>query len=526
MTRSYVPVDAGQEGIFVDRRRGGSRTSTGWSPPLLLLLLGGVFPLIFTELDPRSLFDPPVLLALLITQWASLRIAGILVAGKPHIVRATFWIFVYIWFGLAALAQTVEQRFPIASQTFSEGHQIEALLAIIVGLAAYEIGVLAYPSVAAPKLVRWSASRQISIQRVWVIACFGAAGTLFALWSYGLRVLLSSRYTVAEAIYGRPAPGVRLDQGGNKALGLLEVTLVWAPAFLALYLLLVLDKTPETSVRPRSNRFTSSTRARMMLIGLVIANLLVNNPISSPRYRFGGVALALLAVVWPLFNPRRLRLWICGLLFGVMVAFPLLEVFRYDTRNTDIAPLKELLLTSPDFGMFQQELNAQLYVDEQGFTFGKQVLGVVLGYFPRALWPGKPIDTGNVIVRTNAINASASLWATVFLDGGLLAVAVTFLAYGWLTRIWEEQYLRRWRESSFIAAAIPLYAGFQIILLRGDLQPAVGSLAPLLVMLLFVSRRSGRPLERRAGDSTTPSDSGSAASHKSAGKPKWVAKRT
>jgi len=403
---------------------------------------------------------------------------------------------VYIWFGLAALAQTVEQRFPIASQTFSEGHQIEALLVIIVGLAAYEIGLLAYPSVAAPKLFRWSASRQISLRRVWVIAGLGAAGTLFALWRYGLRVLLSSRYTAAEAVYGGPGPGVRLDQGGNKALGLLEVTLVWAPAFLALYLLLVLDKTPETSLQPRSNRFTSSARARMMLIGLVIANLFVNNPISSPRYRFGGVALALLAVLWPLFNRRRLRLWVCGLLFGVMVAFPLLEVFRYDTRNTDIAPLKELLLTSPDFGMFQQELNAQVYVDEQGFTLGEQVLGVVLGYFPRALWPGKPIDTGDLIVRTNAINASASLWATVFVDGGFLAVVATFLAYGWLTRICEQQYLWRWQESSFIAAAIPLYAGFQIILLRGDLQPAVGSLAPLLVMLLFVSRRSGRPLVR------------------------------
>ena len=492
MTQPKGRIDEASSRVVPNGRRRAYRTSPGWSPFVLLLVLGIGFPLLFTELDAGSLFEAPVLLSLLVAQWASFRIAGLLVRGKPNVVQATFWVFVYIWFGLAALAQTVEQRFPIASQSFSEGHQIEALLTIIVGLTAYEMGLRAYPAIAGRKLLRWSGSRQIELRRVWVVAAFGAAGTLFALWSYGVRVLMSSRYTVAEAVYGRPSPGIRLDQGGNKALGLLEVTLVWAPAFLALYLLLVLERTPASSRGQRSRRTVSSARGRMVLVGLLGANLLVNNPISSPRYRFGGVALAVLAAFWPLFRPRRFRIWLCGLLFGVMVAFPLLEVFRFDERNTQIAPLKELLVTSPDFGMFQQELNAQLYVDEEGFTFGEQALGVVLGYFPRALWPGKPIDTGNVIVRTDAINASASLWATVFIDGGLLTVAITFLAYGWVTRISEEQYLRRWRQSSFVAAAVPLYAGFQIILLRGDLQPAVGSLAPLVVMLLLVSRRSTR----------------------------------
>jgi hypothetical protein len=498
MTPPDGRIDEARSRVALNGRRRGYRTAPGWSPLILLLLLGVGFPLVFTELDADSVFDAPVLLSLLVIQWASFRITGLLIRGKPKLVQATFWVFVYIWFGLAALAQTVEQRFPIANQSFSEGHQIEALLTIIVGLITYEVGLLAYPAISGRKLLRWSGSRQIKLRRVWLVAAFGAVGALFALWSYGIGVLVSSRYTVAEAVYGRPSAGMRLDQGGNKALGLLEVTLVWAPAFLALYLLLVLERTPAGSQGQRSCT-VSSARARMVLIGLVGANLLVNNPISSPRYRFGGVALALLAVVWPLFSPRRFRLWLCGLIFGVMVAFPLLEVFRFDERNTQIAPLKELLLTSPDFGMFQQELNAQLYVDEEGFTFGEQTLGVVLGYFPRALWPGKPIDTGNVIVRTDAINASASLWATVFIDGGLLAVAITFFAYGWVTRISEQQYLRRWRQSSFIAAAVPLYAGFQIILLRGDLQPAVGSLAPVVVMLLLVSRRSSQVQQSNGG---------------------------
>ncbi len=466
-----------------------ARTLGGWYfSTILLLLLGAVFPVIFTRLDPTTILRIPVLLSLVVSGWAAIRLVAILSAGVASLVQATFWVFVYVWFGLAAIAQTASQRFPIADQSFSEEAQVKALLAVMVGLAAYELGRvshrLAGPSHLAPRL----GPRQISLERLWVIAGVGAAGTLFALETYGLGVLYSSRYTAAQAVYGQPSPGLRLDEIGNKAVGLLQATFIWAPAFLALYLLVTLLRTPRTRSQERTRRFVSSARGRMLLVGLGVANILVNNPISSPRYRFGGAALAMIAVSWPLFSPRRFRLWTCGIIVAVLFALPVLDIFRYDERRIQIVPLKEQLLTSPDFGMFQQEVNAQVYVEEHGFTFGEQVLGVVFAYVPRALWEGKPRDTGNLIVRSEAINASASLWATVFVDGGFIAVALTFLMYGRLTRLWEDLYIRKWRDSSFVAASVPLYAGFQIILLRGDLQPAVGQLAPLLLMLLFVSR--------------------------------------
>lgn len=474
----------------MQRHQGPYRTLSGWYfSTIIYILLGGVLPLLFTEADFKSLVQPPVLLSIVITTWATIRLVALLARGDPHIVQATFWVFVYVWFGLAAMGQAVAQRFPIANQTFSQEEQIAALLTVIVGLLAYEVGRVTRWSAQGPPLAHRFSRRQIRITRVWAIAAIAGAATVFAAWSHGLAVLFSSRYSAALAVYGAPSPGLRLDEIGNKAVGLFQATLIWAPAFFALYVLITVLRSSEPG-QP-SARFVSSTRGRMLLVGLIVANVLVNNPISSPRYRFGGAALALIAVSWPLFSPHRFRLWSCGLIVGVLFALPVLDIFRYDERSLTIAPLKEQLLTSPDFGMFQQEMNAQIYVAENGFTFGKQLLGVIFGYVPRALWEEKPGDTGNLIVRSDAINASASLWATVFVDGGLLAVGIMFLAYGWATRLWEELYLRKWKESSFVAAAVPLYAGFQIILLRGDLQPAVGQLAPLAVMLVFVSRASG-----------------------------------
>lgn len=462
-----------------------------WLSSSLLLLLGGVFPLIFTLVDLRLLLEPPVLLSFIVTQWSSFRLFRLLIRGDESIVQATFWVFVYVWFGLAALAQTAAQRFPIAGQSFSEETQIQALLVIIAGLAAYEGGLAARQSAGVSYLDRWFGQRQISLRRVWIISAVGIAGTAYALWKLGLGTLFSSRYTVAEALYGTPDAGQRLDQIGNKTPGFLQTTFIWAPAFLALHLLLT-HKSLSRAIRWSASGVVSRRTVRVVIISLLVANFLVNNPISGPRYRFGGIALALSAACWLLGNPRRFRLWVIGLLLAVLFAFPLLDIFRFDDRSITVTPLKNELVTSPDFGMFQQEINAQVYVEANGFTFGEQAAGVVFVLVPRAWWAGKPIDTGNVIVRSSAINASASLWATVFVDGGLLAVAGALFAYGWVTSACEQLYRRKRSESSFIAAAVPLYAGFQFILLRGDLQPAVGQLAPLLAMILFAGLKPRR----------------------------------
>jgi hypothetical protein len=417
-----------------------------------------------------------------------LRLVGLLVRGEQRLVQATFWIFVYIWFGLAALAQTVEQQFPIAQQHFSDRHQAQALVAVLVGLAAYEVGLATRHRVRRPlAIAQWCDRRTLNGRRISLLAVFGLCAVGVAVVFLGLDVILSSRATLTEALLGTSAPTARPDQVTNKAVGLLQAALLWAPVFAALYFVII--------TRRSSSEFSAPSQqvrvhySGLLLVLLLIGNMVANNPIGNPRYRVGSVLFALAVASWPLRTAYRFRVAVLGLLVGILLVFPFADIFRYDTASLEIAPLKDELVSSPDFGMFQQEVNAQLYVDTQGHTFGEQLAGAAFVFVPRSLWPGKPIDTGNLIVRTQQINASASLWATVFVDGGWLAVCFVFVAYGRITGRFEDLFLRDPKGLSLVAAAVPLFAAFQIFLLRGDLQPAVGELALLPILLFFVTRR-------------------------------------
>jgi len=45
-------------------------------------MLGAIFPLIFTDITVGSLSKSPVILALIVTEWAALRLTKLLIAGE------------------------------------------------------------------------------------------------------------------------------------------------------------------------------------------------------------------------------------------------------------------------------------------------------------------------------------------------------------------------------------------------------------------------------------------------------------
>jgi hypothetical protein len=130
-------------------------------------------------------------------------------------------------------------------------------------------------------------------------------------------------------------------------------------------------------------------------------------------------------------------------------------------------------------------------VRRNGYTKGEQTLGAALPFVPKSVWANQPEATGDLISRSDDLNASSTLWTEANVEAGWLAIIVLFVGYGMVAMLADEAYERTSRSRpSLIGVAVPIFAAFQFFVLRGALLPVVGDLAPIVLIVFFCSRRS------------------------------------
>lgn len=464
---------------------------------MLFLFLALVVPVAVMGQDFGPLGRVSTLLALTLTWYASLRLAGHYHSGRPQLVQITFWSFVYLFLGLASFAQLTADRFPIPNQFFDEGTRVQALAGVILGCLAFDAGRFVALSVHRHRIRERLDQRVMDARRVWFLGVAGIVATMgVVMTNGGLGTRFQSRQAAEEALFGKPPWGVRIDQLDDKTAGLLKTMLTWLPVFLGLLLLLYLRQCAVARYgHHRAVRWVRSPFTTLLLVGLVLVNLVANNPIANPRIRFGGVAFAVALIMVHVERPRRLRAFLVALLLLILLVFPYADLFRYDVQQTiKIDTLRDQLVDSPDYAMYQQEMNGIVYVREHGYTKGEQTLGAALSFVPKSVWSDQPEATGDLISRSDDINASSTLWTEANVEAGWLAIVALFLLYGLVAMLADESYERCSRtRPSLIGVAVPLFAAFQFFVLRGALLPVVGDLAPIVIIVLACSRRA-RPL--------------------------------
>ncbi|MCB1005305.1 MAG: hypothetical protein KDB35_14060 [Acidimicrobiales bacterium] len=470
--------------------------ATWFGASLLLFFLTLVVPVAVMGQNFGPLGRVSTLLALFVTWYAALRLAGHYRTGRPHLVQITFWAFVYLFMGLASFAQLTADTFPIRNQFFGESIRVQALVGVVIGLLAFDVGRLVALGVRRHRLRARLERRVVDARRVWVLGVAGIVCTMgVVMTNGGLATRFQSRQRAEEALYGIPPWGVRIDQLDDKTLGLIKTSLTWLPVFLGLVLLLFLRQSATARFGPdRPVRWIRTPATTLLLWGLVLVNVVANNPIANPRIRFGGVAFAVALVLFHVERPRRMRAFLVGLVLLVLVVFPYADLFRYDVQQTiKVATLRDQLVDSPDYAMFQQEMNGIVYVQEHGYTRGRQTLGAVLFAVPKSVWADQPEATGDLISRTDDINASSTLWTEANVEAGWPAIVLVFVAYGLIAMLADESY-ERWdrRRPSVIGIAVPLFAAFQFFVLRGALLPVVGDLLPIVVIVALCTRRARR----------------------------------
>jgi hypothetical protein len=444
-----------------------------------------VLPLAVAAQPGGGIRDTAFWLQLAVACYAGTRLCAMVLSGRRRLIQGAFWLFCYLAMGVAPLAQSVLGRDP----TPVIGPRSDTVLAttlVLCGVVAFDVGaLLAHNRVIGRPRNRRPAS--VHLTRLYLLiglACLGSALMVMRLGGPG--VFFSSRQELNESLDEAAGlqPGEVTGEVGNAMLrGFGTVPALLALLFLTRWL-----------VTSRSARRRPAVLLPWAL--MVIVNVVVNNPFSNPRFWFLTVLFALLFTAFP----RSPVMYRAALALGVIIAllvFPFADRFRYDEdgqRPVDADSMLEPLVVKDydQVGMFANTITYSR--DGTGHTYGGQLAGSALFFVPRAVWEGKPTDSGVMVGEwmgmTNT-NLSSPLWAELWLDFGPLGMAVVFVGLGYAAARTDRRYVQRTLDDPspghVLAVIVPVIAGYSFILLRGPLLQATGRMAIAAMCIALVT---------------------------------------
>lgn len=414
--------------------------------------------------------------ALAITTVAGLRYAWIIGAGHRRLIEMSFWMFTYVFLGLAPLAQLRLEQNPPTTPRLDPSLDLPALGVVLLGLVGFVAGLAVARRVwpALPESVTGArGARAVDPLRAVLLALVALLLNAYYIYKIGPATFLQSRSAVTESAassLGQTTTAVIISAGAMMSV---------LVAFIAL-------------VKHYDSMAVKDKAFLPLIVVLGLTMCITLNPISNARYLFGTGALAV-AALFGLFATRaRFRVVAILAVVALVLVFPLADAFRYSSSAAfkTSNPLESL--SSPDYDAFAQINNTLLFANENGITAGRQALGVVFFWVPRALWADKAPDTGVLLARSRGYtveNLSAPLWAELYINGAIPLLIIGMLLFGVLAGVQDrriELSLRTMRAPTVLACILPFYS---IILLRGSLLQAMSFLLVILACAVFVTGR-------------------------------------
>lgn len=432
---------------------------------MFFLAAGGVVPIYLIMLTPPG--PGPWAWFGGVAVFAAARFAVLLARGASALFEMTFWLFAYLFLGLAPLVQIRSGAYPETTPQMVTPLMGAAAGVVVVGVATFTIGAAISRGAVSP-----SAATQPNERR--------------ALMATGPALLMSFAYIAAI--------GFGAFFRSREELGAARVALSPNPSTATILLALATIPLLATTAAVITIRRRRKTAGLGLLLLIQLATMLViTNPISGARIAFGTVALSVIAMLGGFTTPRRFRIGAVSVLIGMVLVFPYADAFRHIGQAGSWgkgSPVEAM--THGDFDAFGQITNSVYYVDGHGTTDGRQALGVALFWVPRSVWENKPPDTGILVAANRGYgftNLSAPLWAELFVNGGWAALALGMGALGWTVRRLDRR--RALSDSPGIAGCILPF--FFLMVLRGSLLQATATLVTIIVMSALLTQKPDRP---------------------------------
>lgn len=494
---------------------------------------GFLLPLLMTVLLlglPLALFVAPVvaaggatmsvavLLFAVIVVYCVVRLGALMWTGEPRWAVLGVWMFSYTWIGVAGLTQSLANANPLGL-TLEPAVATEQSALLLFGLICFDVASRASDTrsdfLVAPSWRGRLHGRVLSPARVlWLAVVALVLSPVFVGLLGGTTALLSSREAVTDTL---AESGLYTDST-NAAGGFLFALAGALPfvALLCLVRLLAQDRAVRRRVLPWA-----------LAVGLVAANVVLNNPISNARYWAFAVVLAFFFAWRATRRPTVIVLFVSAFTVSSLTLFPYLDAYRYSEETTQTQAqysVSTSALTDPvdyvlgktDYASVTDVAVIIRYVGNEGHTWGRQLLGAAAFWVPRPLWPDKPDNTAFLVadeIGFSNRNLDSPLWAEGYVDFGWIGTALLLAGAGLAARRLDDAFVRlpalptvpSATAIPLAAVAVPALAGYEYILLRGSLLQAMARVVVVVGLLLLVSHRpASRPTGRVPDHDSTP----------------------
>lgn len=233
--------------------------------------------------------------------------------------------------------------------------------------------------------------------------------------------------------------------------------------------------------------FTSNFR-RLIYFNLALL-LIVNNPISTPRYQF---AIFIVVIGYSLipFEENRNLIHLVGLILLIVMIFPSLDFGRNSERTyksySFSATFEQLALKDFDQVLMGSLTLSTVQESSRLFPIGKQILGEIGAFVPRSIWTNKPLDASIPVARHFNLsneNLSIPLWAEGYMSFRFLGVFAFPLFLGLIFRRISNS-----KNPSNFFVFQSFFLGSIFIVLRGTLMQFSGLLFAAILSIILINR--------------------------------------
>ncbi len=389
---------------------------------------------------------------------------------KTYSINRFLWIYVLIFWGTAPLIQYSFKAFPW-DVDISDAAALKANSFILAWILVYSFFYKKFSSKCPVEYKNHLpvAPFKLKLLGIWMLLLLQISIFLFFFLQNGKLFFLRGESMGTEII------------GGNRSIHLVVSQVLRGMTAISALILLMNYK-----INKSFGNFCIFSVSFVLL-------LLTNFPLAIARYMAGAFYIAVLFVYKPIF--KRKNTVVIGLLLLFLVIYPATSVLRAISDFSSFSyvgtSLKSFL--SGDFDNYST-LNLTIsHVEKNGITFGRQLLGVLLFFVPRSLWPNKPIGSGAFVAESHYwdfTNISSPIIAEGYINFGIFGIVLFAAIIGYIVARFDSKFYKC-GKLSFIKVYYPLALGLIFFILRGDLMSSFAysvSFAVAGYLVLFITK--------------------------------------